>query len=196
MDIAKEKEHVYKQMALLMEERKEITTIYYSWKERLDHLNKLEARGLDQLDIKGYVDYANQMSLTNLDRETRRINHQIKEEEKKFAEPVQTKEKQRLEGEKKETREAVVRKRAKKADYLNTEKIFDYIANVLKEAGQPVLLQDLHNGVQDKYNNEYREGQEPVEIGAKNFQNNLLRRAMTKNPRIQRAHRGFYQYKF
>lgn len=183
MDIQKEKEHVYNQMDLLMEERREITRIYYSWKERLDYLNKLEARGLEQVDIKGYLDYHNQQALRNLEREAKFLQKQITEEPVEVKAP--TKEEKRLEGEREQER--LNRKsRPVKSLQLNTEKVMGYIASVLKEAKEPMPFKDLHSIVEE------RVGQA---IGEKNFQNNLITRAMKKNKNIYRPSRGYYAHK-
>lgn len=56
MVIDEEKRYLYEQMTLVMQERRVLTDVYFELKKRMDELNRLESRGLDELSIKGYVD--------------------------------------------------------------------------------------------------------------------------------------------
>lgn len=56
MVIDEEKRYLYEQMTLVMQERRVLTDVYFELKKRMDELNRLESRGLDELSVKGYVD--------------------------------------------------------------------------------------------------------------------------------------------
>ena len=81
MNITEEKKYLYEMMRSLMEERRTITDIYFSLKKRLEVLEEMETRGLDELSIKGYVDLYNETikteSLTNVKRELNHISNKL-----------------------------------------------------------------------------------------------------------------------
>lgn len=73
MNIAEEKVFLYGMMKDITEERRRLTDQYFSLKERLDALIKLEEKGLGELSTKGFIDLFNdretQLTITNLNRE-------------------------------------------------------------------------------------------------------------------------------
>jgi len=60
----------------ITEERRKLSDQYFSLKERLDDLIKLEQRGIEQLSTKGFFDLFNDretnIQITNVNRE---VNH-------------------------------------------------------------------------------------------------------------------------
>lgn len=73
MKIAEEKVFIYKMMGDITEERRKLTDQYFSLKERLDTLHKLEEKGLGELSTKGFIDLFNdretQQTIQNMNRE-------------------------------------------------------------------------------------------------------------------------------
>ena len=184
VNITEEKRYLYEMMKEITKERRSLTEQYYGLKERLDDLNKLEQRGIEDLSIKGYVDLYNktnaEIMTANLKREA---EHQIKKiendnniEESRLQ--VKIKEEIQKEDNKKPTR---------KGKYNSREKYFSAILEVLKESGIPLstdeMLSKVNKLLDDNINKAY-------------FQNNLLPTAMKKSDKIDRPTRGYYQYKF
>jgi len=178
MNISEEKEHLYSMMREITEERRRLTEIYFSLKQRLDSLNTLEVRGLEDLSIKGYVDLFNNRDrkqvTTNLEREMNAVKEKAEKEEEKIDYKIPKKE---IEIERD--------KRPKRSAYLNLDKVMGTISYVLKNSDVPMSLKDLHSNVQKESD---------MEIKINNFRNNILPRAIQKNKNIQRATRGYYQY--
>lgn len=90
MNINKEKMYIYEMMQnvilerrIIAEERLRLSELYFSLKERLEKLEDLELKGLDNLSLKGYVDLKNEFdetsSLQNLKREMENLKNQIEE---------------------------------------------------------------------------------------------------------------------
>lgn len=73
MNIGEEKTFLYGMMKDITEERRRLTETYFSLKERIDTLHKLEEKGLSDLSTKGYIDLFNdretQTRVMNLNRE-------------------------------------------------------------------------------------------------------------------------------
>lgn len=92
MNISEEKRYIYEQMADISAERRRLTDIYYSLRERLDELFKLEAQGLEESSVTGYMDLerARERELANaaVQREMAeakaRVEQEIEEAKKKF----------------------------------------------------------------------------------------------------------------
>lgn len=78
------------------------------------------------------------------------------------------------------------KRKGKKTSTVNFEKVSSIIMSILKEAGQPVSSKDLYLETNRRYD---------FEIDQKNFSNNIMFRMAKDNPKIDRAMRGYYQYK-
>ncbi len=78
MNIAEEKVFLYGMMKDITEERRKLTDQYFSLKERVDALIKLEEKGVGELSTKGFIDLFNdrdtQLTITNMNRE---VEHAI-----------------------------------------------------------------------------------------------------------------------
>lgn len=78
MNITEEKKFIYEMMSNITEERRSLTDQYFSLKERLDTLHKLEEKGLSELSTKGFIDLFNdretQLTIQNMNRE---VEHAI-----------------------------------------------------------------------------------------------------------------------
>lgn len=179
MNINEEKAMIYSMMNNLTAERRKITDMYGDLKKRLDELILLETRGLEDLSIQGYVDIRNNkmksLSVENVEREMNKI---IKNIETDF----EPKEKEII-----PKREIDIEKEKlpKKSSVINIDKAVGAISTVLKEKGEPMQVKDIHEQVEEALE---------VTIKLANFRNNILPRACKKNPKIQRAMRGYYQY--
>lgn len=79
MNIREEKKYIYDMMRTVVEERRVLTDIYFSLKERLNDLDELERKGLSDLSIKGYVDLQNERNQTLMLENTQRELAHLKE---------------------------------------------------------------------------------------------------------------------
>lgn len=175
MDISKEKEHIYSLMRNIVEERRILSDMYYGLKERLNKLNELELKGIGELDLKGYVDLHNrfnkEVAVTNIKRETEQIVKRIEEPKVENLIPVKV-----IEESKKNIR----------GNYTNIDKVIGITASVLKEKGIPMGISDMYKEVSDRIDERLTEA---------NFRNNIIKKMLQRNPKVQRAMRGYYQYK-
>lgn len=180
MNVQEEKSYIYGMMKDITQERRKLTDIYYGLKERLDFLNIMEQRGIEDLSLKGYADLHNQNQkeavINNMKREVEHQiqkieNHHIIEESEKSVIPKD---------------EIVRQKRKNRKGLVSKEKISGAVIEVLKDAGTPVKLSDLLDKVNDMLENNISKG---------NFQTNLLPRIMENNKKIEKPMRGFYQYR-
>lgn len=84
MNISEEKKYIYDMMRTVVDERRTLTDIYFSLKERLNDLDELERKGLSDLSIKGYVDLQNernqQLMLENTQRELAHLKQKLENE--------------------------------------------------------------------------------------------------------------------
>lgn len=90
MNISDEKKYIYDMMRTVVEERRILTDIYFSLKERLNDLDELERKGLSDLSIKGYVDLQNERNQTQMLENTQRELAHLKqklETEKNVSKP-------------------------------------------------------------------------------------------------------------
>ena len=80
--IIKERRLLAEQSMLIAEERKNLTDMYFSLKQRFEKLEELEIRGLENLSVKSFVDMKNDqdktLALENLQREMDQLKKQIK----------------------------------------------------------------------------------------------------------------------
>lgn len=191
MNINEEKAHIYSMLQDITAERRKLTDLYFGMKERLDELHKLEQRGLTDLSLKGYVDLYNQhqkrsveQQVSNIEREAKHVVHKIKEEakpvEKELPVPRAV-----IEEAKALESQSIVRKRGKRSEYLNIDKVMGNIVFVLKESGKPMANLEVYEKV-----NAMMDGQ----IGKQNFKNNILPRTIKKHNKIKKPERGYVQY--
>ncbi len=200
MNISEEKKYVYQMMREITEERRRLTEMYFTLKERLESLDKLEQRGLEDLSIQGYLDYLKmkdqELSTQNIAREasniantitnsTDRINvieERMKEQNEEKKEEVKLKEEPKF---KKEIQEESNRRR--RAKYANVDKVMDEIVRILKEAGKPMSLDEMYKELIDS-SEHY--------VTKNNFRNNIIRRLMQKHKKVERVTKGYYQYRY
>jgi len=87
MNISEEKKYIYDMMRTVVDERRTLTDIYFSLKERLNDLDELERKGLSDLSIKGYVDLQNErnqtLMLENTQRELAHLKQKLENEQSK-----------------------------------------------------------------------------------------------------------------
>lgn len=182
MNISDEKEHIYSLMREVSGERRKLTDIYYGLKERLDDLHKLEQQGLSNLDLKGYVDLHNNLAkhtaISNIEREAKKQvdiiedSHGPKEEGPKFQKEI--------------AEERNRRKPNPRSAKMGLDQMTLTIASILKEKNEPMSLENIHTEVEDRLD---------VEIGMKNFRNNIMYRVNKYSDKVERSSHGFYQYK-
>lgn len=74
MNIAEEKNYCYSMMKDITDERRRLSEMYMSLKTRVDELNRLEEKGVEELSTKGFFDMFNDrethIQITNINRET------------------------------------------------------------------------------------------------------------------------------
>jgi len=91
LNISEEKKYIYDMMRTVVDERRTLTDIYFSLKERLNDLDELERKGLSDLSIKGYVDLQNERNQTlMLENTQRELAHLKQKLEKNGATVVMT----------------------------------------------------------------------------------------------------------
>lgn len=172
-------------MREISEERRRLTDMYYGLKERLDKLNDLEMKGIGDLSIKGYVDlynsYNKEVAVTNIKREA---EHAVKKTEEVFTPKEEKKLIPMIEIEKQKEKESA-KIVSSRSSYLNVDKVISIIASLLKDNGVPMDIKTIHKKIESDFD---------MVITEQNLRNNIMRKAMMKNKRIQRATRGFYQY--
>lgn len=87
MNVGEEKVFLYGMMKDITEERRRLTDMYFSLKERVDELHKLEEKGLSEISTKGFIDLFNdretQIRIANVNREMQ----YAKEREKELMKP-------------------------------------------------------------------------------------------------------------
>lgn len=152
MKIADEKVFIYKMMGDITEERRKLTDQYFSLKERLDTLHKLEEKGLGELSTKGFIDLFNdretQQTIQNMNREVE--YHIARREEKSLLPPRYDKIADSLErgaadrAKKMETDKAEMEKRDRivaweKKERELAEQEQEIIDNALKESEQVAM---------------------------------------------------------
>lgn len=185
MNITNEKEHIYQLMKELISERRSITHMYYELKERLNELTKLEQRGLTDLNIKGYTDlynnYNKETATNNIQREA---SHQINKINKETEQVNNPKPQPKYE---KEITKQNNNKSKKKRTSL--ERIISIITEILRESSTPISTNQLWESVNNRLGDSYH-------ISKSNFGNNIMYRINQRtDTRIEKAHRGYYQYK-
>lgn len=189
VNIDEEKTYIYSLMRSISEERRKLTDIYYDLKKRLDTLHDLEQRGLENLSLKGYIDLSNefnksqsQTAITNIKREVEYVinnieNDNLVEEQENVSKTVIS----NIEIQKEKDKDS----RGK--GYMNIDKVITIITSILKEAGQPLSLKEIHEKTCEQLNRE---------VKFSNLRNNIMPRAVKKSVNITKAQRGYYQYKF
>lgn len=194
MNIDEEKEHVYTLMKEITVERRKLTEMYFSLKERLDDLSKLEQRGLTEMSLQGYVDLHNKMqkdysesAIKNIERESqysiRRIERDNREREAEEKRKEEPKFKKEIQEEKNERRASVLKGKKN----VSIERIASIVSSILRENGAPMSASDLH----EELNNRIEQN-----ITRKNFNSNIMYRINKMgNTRIERPTRGYYQYR-
>jgi hypothetical protein len=184
VNIQEEKLYIYGMMKDITTERRQLVDMYYGLKKRLDFLNSLEERGIEDLSITGYIDLhtqnAKEAAINNLKRET---EYQVEKIEKSYI--IEEKETPSIIPE--ETVQRAVEKENKvRKGRMSREKLTSTILLVLKDAGTPLKVSEILN----------RAG---VILDAKpassTVQTRILPDLLEKN-KIQRPMKGFYQYKF
>lgn len=182
MNIREEKEYCYQMMREISQERRKLTEMYYGLKERLDNLDKLEQRGLDDLDIKGYVDLYNERNkdiiVSNVKRETDSIIQNLEKDIKKENASKAEKENDFIE-EKKPV------KRKGSFTRVSTERSFSAIVEVLKEQGVPCDFKTLQKLAEEKMG---------VSVNQHNFRYAIIPKLMEENKKVTRPTKGFLQY--
>lgn len=183
MNTSEEKKFIYTMMQTITEERRELTKIYYELKSRLDKIDALERRGLEDLSIKGYVDLHNSNNVKAIsDNLNREVNHIVK----KLEQSPKPKEKisQKIIH---EAKDAETSSRTQRG--LPLERAAGIIAEVLREHGIPMSVKDLYDEVSKRIE------QDGGYVKRANFRNNILPRARNLNKNIENVSRGFYQYR-
>lgn len=204
MNVGEEKEHIYRLMRDIVEERRILSEQYFSLKERLDELNKLESKGIEDLSINGYVDLFNKMSKQteqrNVEREAQHAISQIQmvvdhkkreteQEERRSLIPhdeiLRAKEldnRNKVKVHKEENVEDIDKKKKR----ISTQAYRDEIVNILKETGRPMKANEIRQKLEEKLN---------MEISATSFGTNIMYRVKKFDTNIESASFGYYQYR-
>ena len=205
MKICEEKEHIYRLMREIVEERRILSEQYFSLKERLDELNKLESKGIEDLSVNGYVDLFNKMSkqteINNIEREAEHAIKQIemvldhkkkeanKEEERSIIpqnEILMAKEldnRNKIKVHKEENVEDIGRAKKKR---ISTQAYRDEIVSILQETGRPMKANEIREKLEKRFD---------MNISAQSFGTNIMYRVKKADKKIESASFGYYQYR-
>ena len=217
LNIKEEKMYCYHMMIDIGKERRELTNMYLTLRERLEDLDKLERKGIDQLDMRGYVDMYNEaqsrVAIENIQRESNALINRIQKE----AEPEQPKstipshevaeqryrdnQNSNIKRSKPVTEEETEIKRPKKQK-AKTNKVSrdeqrrrssmtrEETLNIFKDEGIPMNAQAVYDKLKDRVDFDLESN-----YTIKNFRSNIFFR-VTKDDRIEKVSNGYYQYIF
>lgn len=172
MNINEEKNYIYSIINELIKERRSLTEEIYLWKERLNELNSLEELGFNQLNAVGMVEMKNS-NINKIKKEN--LKKEFISNKKEIEKTIP---KNLIEIEK--DKDYKIKHIKNDINYLTTG-----IVNVLKEIGRPAKLSEIREELENKLD---------TKIKHSNFSNNIMPRAMKIDNRINRPHRGYYQY--
>ena len=174
MNIAQEKQYVYDMMREITIERRQLTDIYFQLKKRLEELDELEMRGLEELSIKGYIELQNEkdkeLKTSNIQRELVYIEEKVKTEDD-------------------DSPSIIPKANSKQKKLVSLEACESFIIEILKDYGIPLRADKIY----EEFCKKAEEGQAPY-IKKSNFKTNILPRLTQKNERITKPSRGVYQY--
>lgn len=164
LDIRKEKEYIYRLMNDITDERRKLTDMYFSLRERLNELNKLEERGLTRLSVEGCVELHNNMY------------HQE-------SNSLPTEKEERVLKSTKEYVEENINKKSMK-EKPSLEAIESVISSILIRNGKPMRAKDIYNEMLSETNYYITKG---------NFTSNVLYRIVSKgSSKVKRYKHGYY----
>mgnify|MGYP001948783479 CR=1 FL=1 len=164
MDIKKEKEYIYRLMSDITDERRKLTDMYFSLRERLNELSKLEERGLTKLSVEGCVELHNNM----YHQESNSL-------------PTE-KEERVLKSTKEYVKENINKKSTKEKPSL--EAIESVISSILMKNGKPMRAQDIYDKMLSETDYYMTKG---------NFTSNVLYRIVSKgDSKVKRYKHGYY----
>lgn len=184
MNKVDEKLKIYSMMDMITEERSKLTDMYLGLLKRLEVLDESERQETKEVKIED-DDFLIQEPHEPVDERT--LEEIIDEHNRNYnevldepVEPVVTHIIPKLEIERE------LDKLPRRKHTMDLQRASMLITTVLKEKGVPTSANELFELVSEKAQ---------VQIGVKNFRNNILPRVVKSNNRVERAMRGFYQYK-
>ena len=175
-------------MDKITEERSKLTDMYLGLLKRLEILDeseRQEVKKVEEVKVEVEDDFlmqeptmpvAEQTLSEIIDEHNRKYNVHVEEP----IEPMETHKIPKLEIERE------LDKLPKRKHTMDLQRASMLVSSVLKEKGVPTSANELFELVSEKAD---------VKIGVKNFRNNILPRVVKSNNRVERAMRGFYQYK-
>ena len=208
MNIREEKKYIYDMMRTVVDERRTLTDIYFSLKERLNDLDELERKGLSDLSIKGYVDLQNErnqtLMLENTQRELAHLKQKLENEQAKpvedappspipafaIAEQKFRDNNKVVKNTKKRNQDTKSAPKKKKRPKGSTTRVHQMIFNELKER------KDSSFNASEMYDILLRDQFfRDLEFDMADFRSNMFFRVVTKNTDvIQRVGTGRYRY--
>ncbi|MFQ3543670.1 hypothetical protein Q7A53_06260 [Halobacillus rhizosphaerae] len=201
MNISEEKGFLFEMMKDVTKERRELTSIYYGLKTRLDQLNELEQRGIEDLSVKGYVDaytdYERVNSIQNIQREANNLINRIEETAEKVKQgqtntqepkiPKHEIAEQRYQDNKDKPTPSP--KKKKKKVQVDSKKLRELISETFREnEGEAMNAGMVFDIVMEK--SEY----DKEDVGLKNFRGNIFSRTVKDDEMIEKESRGYYIY--
>lgn len=162
----------------ITEERRKLTEMYFDLKERLDSLTKLEEKGLDELDIKGYIDLRNSTNVervqANLQRETNRIVGEMNLNSRPSL-PQQ------------EQQELDKNSHGRKNMHVSHELVKSAVIEYLKNAGRPVKISDMVEPINKQLDSN---------LTSHNFCYAVMKRIEKDTDKLSRPMKGYIQYTY
>lgn len=194
MGVFTERKAIQQRMAEIREERRELADEYHKLMDRLREIDHHEIEAIDAEALVGSMADALRtlkefMPEITADQMLEKLHHMAAEQQKDITyeeEPPKVEvapahvisHQQHLDATKGFTKQRMSAK--------DVEDLKRYMADTLEEAGVPVKLADLQEQVENHFGVEFKKG---------TFHRHI-RELAESNPKVQKAHRGFYQFKF
>jgi hypothetical protein len=179
MNIDEEKIYIYKMLRDITKERRQLVEMYFDLKKRLDFLNLMEERGVEELNITGYVNLYNQtqkeIAVTNIKRETEHIIEKIENNIEEIETPIIPKE---------EIQRVI--EHENKGKRLSKEKVQSTVISILKDAGAPLKLSEIIKRTNFVLSSNLKSGY---------FSNIIIPDLLKNSNKVEKPATGFYQYR-
>jgi hypothetical protein len=194
MSVFTERQAIKQRMEEIRQERRELAQEYYRLLDRLRELDSMEREAIDVETVVGSLESAI-VTLRELiphipaDALVRQVAAMVEENqiqiitEEKQEQPKVAPEHVIKEQQRKDEERIVTYKRTGR---LRRDFVNQVVEDILKEHGAPMKLEDIRKKVEENLGRE---------IGTKAF-SLTMRNIMERNSKIQKVHRGFYQYRF
>jgi len=189
MKRTEEKSYYLSIMQTAIEERRELTSFIRDCQARIKELNDLEKMGISEIKTENFIELYNDrqkepklsigQAAKNLSSSFAAMGKEIADKIEKAAPKVP------IDEDKKPLPVLKPKTRRGRTGVAPQEKWNSMIYYIMKEAKKPLHIKEVYKLVTEKYQ---------VDVSEKNFQNNILPRAVKANDLIVRTDKGVYFY--